>query len=133
MIKAFYPPRNSLLQEDRTCMTLRSLDPEPSLPAMLNKLLFVVPKRGLEPLRHCCHTALNRACLPIPPLRQVNSKLKSLSRTCFGIVTGSKFKTKSFNFYTKIKKTTSQYHLFYLQVLFALHVCEVHILEACIY
>ena len=63
----------------------------------------------------------------------INSKLKSLSRTCSGIVTESKFKTKSFNLYDKIKKTTSQYHLFYLQVLFALHVCEVHILEACIY
>ena len=31
----------------------------------------VVPKRGLEPPWPCGHTALNRACIPISPLRQI--------------------------------------------------------------
>lgn len=31
----------------------------------------MVPRRGFEPPRHCWHTVLNRACLPIPTPRQV--------------------------------------------------------------
>ena len=31
---------------------------------------FLVPKAGVEPARACAHTALNRARLPVSPLRQ---------------------------------------------------------------
>ena len=29
-------------------------------------------EKGLEPSRHCCHTDLNRARLPIPPFLHEN-------------------------------------------------------------
>ncbi len=31
--------------------------------------IFSVSKEGLEPSRACAHSALNAACLPIPPFR----------------------------------------------------------------
>jgi hypothetical protein len=34
---------------------------------------ILVPKMGLEPTQENSHTPLKRACLPIPPLRQVES------------------------------------------------------------
>jgi hypothetical protein len=32
--------------------------------------IFLVPKAGVEPARACAHTALNRARLPVSPLRR---------------------------------------------------------------
>jgi hypothetical protein len=41
---------------------------------------------------------------------------EKIRKACPELVSGSKLKKKSFNLYPKIKKTTSQYHLFYLLV-----------------
>ena len=43
-------------------------------------LLTVMQKKGLEPSRYCYHTDLNRARLPIPPLRR--GGLQSLAFEC---------------------------------------------------